>query len=312
VRYQFSSCTVASEMPLTELIPDSSIERKRPNPIAIERIGSPIDPRKVDWFREWNLPNGAPWLAVGRIDGGSYFLRVIHRADFLVDADASRIRIFARPGISDVTLRHLLLDQVLPLLLSHRGELVLHASAVRLPRGAVVMLAAAGSGKSTLAAALGRRGARVLGDDAVALATNAKAVVARAAYPGLRLWPDTMTALFKNSRRTSPSVAQYSRKRRLGPGADGLVFQPGAARVATIYQLDPGRRSVRIEPLASREAVMTLLRHAYVLDAADRRRLQRQLDRAISCGQLAPIRRLAFPHDLRRLDKVCDAVLNDV
>jgi hypothetical protein len=206
------------------------------------------------------------------------------------------VRVVRAAETPDDTLRHVLLDFILPLVMTHRGELVLHASGVLLARGAILFMARSGSGKSTIAAGLAARGARVVADDAIALRESVDGPVAIGAYSGLRLWPDI------------PGGA----KRRISPGDSSMAFADAPVPVAGIYLLDPSPSgSIRIDPLPPREAVMSLVAHSYVLDWGDRDRLMRHLDSAIGCGRTVPVRRLAFPHDADRLEELCRLVLDD-
>ncbi|HEX2446512.1 MAG TPA: hypothetical protein VHJ77_21365 [Vicinamibacterales bacterium] len=277
--------------------------------ITIERSDASVDDRGARWFHDWRRSDGEPLMAAARMEDGSFLLRAIDLADCVIDQSGTRVTVFVPSGRPADGVHHLLLDQVLPLVLSHRGEFVLHATGVVLPAGAVVFAADAGSGKSTLVAALGGRGAHVLGDDAVLLAASGPGTTARAAYPGLRLWPDALRAVFGEA-----GLKAGRSKRRLGPDTAGLTFAAGAWPVAAIYQLEPAgpREPVRIEPLSPREGAMALVRHAYIFDICDRGRLRRQLDRAIDCGRRTRVRRLVFPHALGRLGEVCAAVLGDV
>ena len=277
--------------------------------ITIERSDACVDDRGARWFHDWRRSDGEPLMAAARMEDGSFLLRAIDLADCVIDQSGTRVTVFAPSGRPPDGLHHLLLDQVLPLVLSHRGEFVLHATGVVLPAGAVVLAADAGSGKSTLAAALGCRGAQVLGDDAVLLAARGPGTTARAAYPGLRLWPDALCAVFGQA-----GLESGRSKRRLGPGTAGVTFAAGAWPVAAIYQLEPAgpRAMVRIEPLSPRDGAMALVRHSFTFDICDRGRLRRQLDRAIDCGRRTAVRRLVFPHSLERLGEVCAAVLGDV
>jgi hypothetical protein len=277
--------------------------------ITVERSDACVDDRGARWFHDWRRSDGEPLMAAARMEDGSFLLRATDLADCVIDELGTRVTVFVPSGKPADGLHHLLLDQVLPLVLSHRGEFVLHATGVVLPAGAVVFAADAGCGKSTLAAALGCRGAQVLGDDAILLSVSGHRMSARAAYPGLRLWPDSIRAVFEGAGlETGPS------KRQFAPGAKNLTFAAAAAPVAAIYQLEPAgpRAKVRIEPLSPRERAMALVRHAYVFDICDRGRLRRQLDRAIDWGGRTPVRRLVFPHSLERLGEVCAAVLGDV
>src|SRR3954447_18430377 len=164
--YLFCGVTVSSDVDLPPLRRAPS----RSEAICTVGLGAPLDPdTDVAWFHEWRGRRGPRWLSIGRLPRGTrraYLLRFPELADFEVSADARRI--VARPaaGLPVDTLRHLLIDQVLPLVTSRHGRLSLHASAVHLPGiGAIAFVGDAGRGKSTLAAALALAGARVVADD---------------------------------------------------------------------------------------------------------------------------------------------------
>ncbi|HKS96499.1 MAG TPA: hypothetical protein VJV74_10250, partial [Terriglobia bacterium] len=120
-----------------------------------------------------------------------------------------------RKAIPLDTVRHLFLDQVFPLLLSKRGRLVLHASAVLIPGGAIAFLGETGQGKSTLASSFSQRGFPFLTDDCLLLEEKGGQLVGIPSYPGLRLWPKTVAALFAEEPPVS-RVAHYTTKKRLG------------------------------------------------------------------------------------------------
>ncbi len=290
--YRVFDSVLASDWPLPELPPARGASCAE---IAIERGAALFDDRDVVWFREWRMPDEDPWLAAARLPAGGYIVRIPDLADFVIDDEGTRVRVAGGPDTPDDTLRHLLLDLILPLVMTNRGELVLHASGVLLARGAVLFIARSGSGKSTIAAALGAGGARVVADDAIALRESGEGLLAIGAYSGLRLWS-----------------SGQSGKRRISPGDSSMPFADTPVRVAVIYVLDPSpSESIRIDPLPSREAVMALVANSYVLDCGDRDRLERHLDRAIGCARAVPLRRLAFPHDGDRLDELCRLVLDD-
>ena len=52
--------------------------------------------------------------------------------------------------VPDNTIEHLLVDQIWPRILAHRGQLVLHAAGVTSPTGAILFVGQSGRGKSTL------------------------------------------------------------------------------------------------------------------------------------------------------------------
>ena len=100
-------------------------------------------------------------------------------------------------------MRHLLLDQVMPLVLS-RDRLVLHASAVATPAGAAAFIGFTGAGKSTLAASLSAAGFPILSDDCLVIERDGRGFLARPFYPGARLWPDSVHAVGANVEGRAP------------------------------------------------------------------------------------------------------------
>lgn len=82
-----------------------------------------------------------------------------------------RIEVGLRAGAEPGLASELLIANALPAVLWQRGRFVLHASAVVLPgaAGAIALAGASGSGKSSLARALVDTGARLVGDDSIAV-----------------------------------------------------------------------------------------------------------------------------------------------
>ena len=163
--YKLHGVTVASELALAG-VRRSAARGRAAIHISVVRSAVPVD-EDIEFFHSWRIKGtrGRPWLSIGRRAGG-YLLRFPDLADFDVSAAGDRIACRPSARLAGSTLQHLLLDQVLPLALSRSGRLVLHASAVHVPRlGCVAIVGPTGSGKSTLAAALGLRGCSVVTDD---------------------------------------------------------------------------------------------------------------------------------------------------
>ena len=64
-----------------------------------------------------------------------------------------------------IDVRHLFLDSVIPLILSRREPLVLHASAILFDGRAIAFIGTSGQGKSTLAASHSQLGYSLISDD---------------------------------------------------------------------------------------------------------------------------------------------------
>src|SRR4030095_13720757 len=114
------------------------------------------------------------------------------------------------------TIRHLVLDQALPLALAATGALVVHASAVAIGGRAILLAGRAGAGKSTLAAFLAGHRMQVLADDGALLDGGPAEVRVLPSYPGLRLYRDSAAAAALDV-TGSTDVAAYTKKRRIVP-----------------------------------------------------------------------------------------------
>ncbi len=102
------------------------------------------------------------------------------------------IRIEPAPEADLADVRAFLFSSTWGALLHQRGALVLHASAVQTPGGAVIVSGRAGAGKSTLLAALLQRGYPLLADDKVAVIDHDGHPTLLPGYPTVRLWDDAL------------------------------------------------------------------------------------------------------------------------
>jgi hypothetical protein len=248
------------------------------------------------------------WFAIGRWRGG-YLLRFTDMADFSVSSDGRRIVVDRADDLPVETLRHLLIDMVLPLALSRRGRFSLHASAVHLPGiGAVGFVGETGRGKSTFAAALAARGGRLLADDCLAIDFVNGAPWAVPAYPGLRLWPSLAA---RSLLTTGPStrVAHYSRKRRLHRAAVPYHGRPSPLRALFLLS-PPGAAGAPLSIRRCRPAagLMALLRFVHVLDSDNRQDVAHIFGNLAALATCVPVVRLRLPNGHRRLPQAADLI----
>jgi hypothetical protein len=300
--YRAYGVTVASDLALPEL---GAVELQQPDLIV---VGGPdvADRSAWRWVARRPDDSAAPWLSIGVRDGAR-LLAFGGGIDFTVSEDVTTIVCHRNDGIPATTLRHLLIDQVVPLVLAQRGSLVLHGSACVLDEAAVAFVGGPGTGKSSLAAALSRAGAAILADDAVRVDVDGGRASASLAYAGVRVWPDMLPAGTPPDR--APSVAHYTSKRRLTAG-DGLRFGPDRAPLRDVFVLDtnPASGVVAVEDLAARQAVLAILRCSFLLDVLDRTAVTAHFDRAaMLCGHVR-VRTLRFPRRADLLPRVLEAV----
>jgi hypothetical protein len=271
-------------------------------------VSEPLPAAPREWFHQWRLPRGKVWLSIGRVPGG-YVLRFPDQADFLVSADGSAVAVHPAKSLPEDTLRHLLIDQVLPLALSRRGRFALHASAVHIPGiGTVAFAGETGRGKSTLAAALGARGGRLITDDCLAIDFVDGEPYAVPGYPGLRLWPGlTANTLL----RAAPSrrVAHYSSKRRVDRGAVRFHGKPSPLRAVFILSARASTgAALSIRRCRASAGLMGLLRFTYVLDIEARQDLAGLFSGLAAVAATVPVLRLRLRHGHRRLPDAAEAI----
>ena len=311
-KYHLYGVTVASAIALPGVRQSTAY-----GPHVSVEVGPSPGGERLDAFHDWRVPGrrSRPWLSIGRFAGG-YRLRFPDLADFEVSTAGDRIMCRPVSRLAASMLRHLLLDQVLPLALSRSGHLVLHASAVHIPRlGSVAFVGPTGCGKSTLAAALGLRGCPILTDDCLVVdhseSSNMKPrSVAVPGYPGLRLWRDSARGLGL-ARDAVRNVAHYTAKRRLMTAA--VKFRISPSPICALFVLGRRRRpteSARTRALESRDRFMSLAPYTYLMDVEDGRQLSQMFRSLATLAAHVPIVRLSVPDNRRRMLETAVEVLD--
>lgn len=164
------------------------------------------------------------------------------------------------PQAQEAEIRLFLLGTVWAALLHQRGLLVLHASGIATPEGAVIFMGRSSAGKSSLAAAFYQRGYPVLGDDVIALNICNGRVLAFPGFPQLRLWPDMLSAL--EIATDSTLALRPKLAKRVLPVPDGFDIQPLPVRA--IYLLHSHiQDEIRLEKFEGMSRFTTLLNHTF-------------------------------------------------
>jgi hypothetical protein len=209
--------------------------------------------------------------------------------------------------LPDETLEHLLLDQLVPRIRAHQGDLIIHAAAVSRGAGAILLVGDSGRGKSTLSAALAQLGWTLLGDDAVSLSAEGGTVRAQSLYPSLRLLPDSIAALVGDDVPTAPT-AHYTIKRRVEAGDGG----PLADCRAIFLLCDPSSAAteISVQRVSPGALCMALVKESFALDPSDRLRAAERLRTLSDIADRVPGYSLDYPRDYGRLPDVGRAILD--
>ena len=250
------------------------VRSTHPIPFAPPSDGGPPDVRATfGSMPEWLVPSAIEPRPVER-DESPYVLSRAGEAYVLDYSDGTRI-VVTRSAIWMTWREPLNFDDActylvgagFALLLRLRGAACVHASAVSIGDRAVALVGPSGSGKSTIAAALVHRGATLIAEDVLPLATGEGGIVAIPAYAGIRLWPEAVTLLMQ-----SPDALP-----RISPTWDKRILEVDASRSAggprrlsaVIFLYD---RDASLTPM---EGTMNLVANSYrseMLDAEMRRR----------------------------------------
>lgn len=250
--------------------------------------------------RTGNAPNG-------------YRLRFADQVavDVLIDS-TSLIELPTSTDVPQSTCDHFLTDQVLPRMLAHEGRLVLHAGAVRLGQGGIVLMGKSGGGKSTLTASFDRAGHALLGDDAIIVSWPTDSPCAQAVYPSLRLFPDSVDALYVDNVITT-SVAHYTPKQRISVPVSGEDAGPILPIRAIFLIADPSEEMIiQSRRLSIAEACMAFIENSFALDPTDMQRSRNRLEAASALARHVPTFEISYPRDYARLPEVRMAILSHV
>lgn len=188
---------------------------------------------------------------------------------FLIEPDRGRIEL---PIMEDTLLREQRLCGI-PMILSyaHRGDFSLHAAAVEVNGGAVLLAAGSKSGKTTLAFAFHRAGFRVLSEDLVCCRPTSLEVLPGPAV--IRLRPD----VFDGSVPTGTSVARTSPDRlvlSIDQNRRGTSAPVPLKGVVFLNEAD----AISVTPVAASAVIPSLWNLNFHLPtAADRGKAFRQL-----------------------------------
>lgn len=279
------------------------------------------------WFREscdvqqqiWYLDaetdqNRQPLLTVWKMSGGSYF-RLLYGdgTQFIVDQLGTQVwATWAKTATIEDTATYLL-GPVLGFVLRLRGITCLHASAVAIGNQAIILLGSAGAGKSTTAAAFAKLGYPLLSDDVIALSDNGNEFLVQPAYPRVRLWPESVNALF-GSRDALPRLTPTWDKRYLDLAEENYKFQQQPLRLAAIYILSErsdDSHAPFIEEVSARSNLISLIGNTYTNYLLDKTARAIEFDLLNRLLSGVPLRRVTAHTDAKRLPSLCRVITED-
>jgi hypothetical protein len=279
--------------PRAPRVPSLTIEaevEKPPNPFGPDCTGLQI----------WDDKRGTV-LAYCFERLGRHWVDVPTVASFGFVAPAETVTAIPHRPLQSALIRETYRRSVLPIVLQAGGAEVLHASAVRMPRGVVALCGVSGAGKSTLAVALSRRGYPLWADDIVALDTTGPHIDALPLPFEVRLRPQA-AALFAeklDATRGAPAVRRAEN-----------AMEPAPARLLALCVLareDDGHDGVALTQLGA-AAVPALLSHAYCYSLEHAAFKRRMVEHYLDLVARVPVFELRFRPGLDRLPAIADMI----
>jgi len=310
--YRAYGFIVRSDVRMPELVParGSDPDGRRKFDIKLRRHRRESLSRR-ELIGEVELPKGGAWRRIWRAADGGFIVTFAELASFALSARGDAIVCTHRsPGVAIRTLRHLVLDQIMPLVLIRHGRQALHGTAIATRVGIISFVGPAGTGKSTLAGAFCQAGFKAVADDCLSLIDNGR-ILGVPAYPGLRLWEDSAAAL---GHPGGAAVAHYTPKQRSFAAENFDDFPPAPLPLARIYRLEREESSTvpRIEEISQRDALLELVQTSFQFDPRDEAALELHFRFMERVAQTIPIRRLFIPEGFEFLPHARDAVLRDL
>lgn len=263
----------------------------------------------IDWDHEWLDNHINVSGRCKKLEDGTFLVSIPAVAQFQIDCASETIRVGSLRSASDASVRHALLDRVIPMMLGQQGYQILHASAVRLKNGKVVAFVGdSGQGKSTLAASLASVGAQLLTDDCLMVRIESGEVKVIPSYKGLRLKDDSAYALLGEA-GIPGSVSETTDKKRLGAlGRNNSLNKRFV--LDQVYLLSEPALEVNVCQATQASSLTVLVKQQFFLDVKNKNQIRQQFDhvRQLIDSGLA-VCWLSYPRIYSWLPKVHDALM---
>ncbi|PZF85493.1 hypothetical protein [Jiangella anatolica] len=228
-----------------------------------------------------------PYYTFTQDDAGGWTLRFYRTCDFVVAPGGRSVRVHvvegADPGVAGI----LTAGALLSFLVTVRGEMVLHASAVQVGSGAVAFVGRSGMGKSTMATLLCAAGGALITDDVLRLDDDGDGGLA------CRLGA-TELRLRKSAAELVEQFAVAPSSRLTSDARDALSVAParvdGLPLAGIVFPLpDRERTSIELTRMGAMDALITLLRFPRLLGWSDSEILDRQFQQAGEIVERVPV-----------------------
>lgn len=205
-----------------------------------------------------------------------FALRFKEYLDFFISKDFKKIWFSNKNDIDINTLQHLLIDQVIPRIISDDRSIVFHASAIEYKNKVIAFIGESGSGKSTSVLALSNQSKNInfLCDDSILIKKCENSFLSIPSYSAIRVWPDSANKLQRNKHK-SQKVSAINNKLILYEKTQNIDFSPKT--LAAVYNLNPeNNKKISIKKMTSKKAFEEMTKGIFRLDVYNRDELRKE------------------------------------
>jgi len=307
--YQIFDLLIESNVPLPEL---PKVENGVAS-LTFQLLKEPLEIEYQDNLYHRFLPDGEIAFSQSKYNDG-FFLRFPELANFYLTYHGDDIRCYPYAGVSIETVKHLLLDQVIPRILGDNGHVILHASAIMYRGHAVIFIGETGAGKSTLATSFHHKDNPLISDDCLLLKSQDYVNTMIPSYVGARLWEDSAEAVLPDT-YSLHGVSEYSSKKRLILHKES-IFENIKIPISTIFILGSPEDSMKtkkinVERITGVSIMMELLQHSFILDKPNKNNVGNIF---LKLGKIITndisLYRLYYPHEYSILPAVHKTILS--
>ena len=253
---------------------------------------------------------GVPVVTIRRTAGDGFCFQYSDGTCFYLNATGSEVRQLAHDALTLEDTTVYLYGPILGFILRLRGVVSLHGSGIEVNGHGIALVGPPGAGKSTTAAAFVQAGFRALSDDVFPLIDTDAGFFVQPAYPGIRLWPESVRHLW-GSADALPRLTMSWEKRYLNLEKLTYAGNFKPVPIAAIYLLGARSEESRAPYFESAPSLLDLLANTYAGYALSAAMRAHEFDVLSRCMSSVPVRRV-IPHaDPARLPALCSLIEQD-
>ena len=273
-----------------------------------------VEPSDIEpWYvTDYKDESGTPTLKVVRLSGKYYRFRYTDETEFLIDRDGTMIWAVWPETLTIEDMATYLLGPIMGFVLLLRGCTSLHASAVAMDDQAIALVGPAGAGKSTTAAAFAALGYSILAEDVVTLDDRGDFFLVQPAYPCIRLWPESVAALYGNN--DLPRLTPNWEKRYLDLTQQPYQFHEEPLSLAAVYILEERSESNAapfVSEVSESKALISLVANTYATRLMDKTMRGREFEILGRLVNKVPVRQITPHASPSRIPELCKLISED-